>query len=326
MKRSSRFWTTLDPDDIGVGEYGVLSLAAQLGVFDLIAQGSGTLSSLARDLPIAAPIVQPLVAALFSYGYVGFSSGGRIILSDQSRRYLVSSSPESRSALLIAHEWYTLPLRAPSYLSAGKRMPVSADTMDAIVCVAHDISKKIAPRLKQDFPFLIEGECSVLDVGCGRMPVFLEFAEQNLGLKVLGVESSARTIGYLQEQIRLRRLDRQVRVIRQRVESFNFSRWGPFDLVFLGHILHWLDKESAMRVLQGCRKALAKYGTVVVFDDYLKHEPPGPPQTVRKNLLLSLQGFAIFTQSQVREMLASAGFRRLKSRVLDRRRILVYAK
>ena len=64
----------------------------------------------------------------------------------------------------------------------------------------------------------------------------------------------------------------------------------------------------------------------MIHEDYLQGDGLEPKASVRKNLTLSLLGYRILTKAELEALLEKQEFSNIASKVINDRRLLVYAK
>lgn len=102
----------------------------------------------------------------------------------------------------------------------------------------------------------LQGNESILDVGCGDGKITADFAKVLPESKVVGVDSSAQMIDYATRTYATQYPNFTFACIDAR--SLNFDR--EFDLCFSNAALHWVDDHQAF--LRGASRALRSDGLV----------------------------------------------------------------
>jgi trans-aconitate 2-methyltransferase len=128
----------------------------------------------------------------------------------------------------------------------------------------------------------LQGNESVLDVGCGDGKITADFALALPNGNVIGVDSSPAMIAYAQ---RIYSTSQYPNLSFACVDARCLNFRNEFDLVFSNATLHWVDDHSA--VLNGISQALRRGGRVIiscggqgnasdilhVFSDVITREP-----------------------------------------------------
>ena len=100
---------------------------------------------------------------------------------------------------------------------------------------------------------------AVMDLGCGPGPLAIEFAR--LGLKVTGVDPEPAMLDAAREAAR----EAGVALELRQGSSFDWPRGiGPFRMVTMGRVFHWMDREATLDALDAM---VTQDGAVVLIDD-----------------------------------------------------------
>jgi len=290
----------------------VLTAAADLDVFNALADGGQTASALAARIGGDARATAVLADALASAGVLE-KNGDRYALPAALRAFLLDSSPTSVAAM-IRHQgtclrrWARLEWAVrqggPEQLEPSVRGAAAdyASFIEAMNVVSSSVAAWLVPEINPgDF------RC-VLDVGGGSGTWTLAW---------LKCHDTARAILFdLPEVIPLARLRLTGAGVADRVKLVG----GDFekdalprgaDLVWLSAIIHQNSREQNRELLQRIAAALEPGGSVYIRDILMDDSRTAPRQGAffAVNMLVATPGGGTFTLREIREDLEQTGFR-----------------
>ena len=308
-------------EGISLADYTVISAGLQFGVFEEIASGNSISQKLQETVP--TEILPSVLAALSAFGYIN-KVGNKFELTPITRKFLLRNSPENIIPLFENSEWYLLAIEGSKSIKKGEEINLSEETIKGIVDISERISADVLTELGSDFPQLFTDELEVLDLGCGKMGVFAEIGRQNKKLKVTCIEKNPYAIEHL-ERIKGEVFGNRLQIVESDVLDLE-DLGKRFDFIYLSHLLHWIKPDQIENVIKYCKNHLTEDGTLVIHEDYLQGDGLEPKASVRKNLTLSLLGYRILTKAELEALLEKQEFSNIASKVINDRRLLVYAK
>ena len=309
-------------EEITFADYTVLACAIQFNIFDHIERGRNTERFLSKFVP--KNILRPLISVLVASGYLQKDTKGSITLSPISKKYLTREAETNLLPFFSNFEWYLTPINAPKLLKNGQNVILRSETFDAITDISHELGKKILPIIETEAEEIFRDAVDVLDLGCGKMGMMIEAAKRNKKLKVIGIEQNRQTIRYLKERLQKEDLSKRINILQADIEDLGNLR-RRFDFIILSHIIHWIKEKSLEKVLKFCKQHLKENGRLIITEDYLEDSGMEPRESVRKNLILSFFGYKVFSIGEIYSILRRIGFFKIKSKVVDRRRVLIQA-
>ena len=85
---------------------------------------------------------------------------------------------------------------------------------------------------------------------------------------------------------------------------------GPFDLVFLNHVIHRFNPEQNQRILENARAAVSTGAKLALLDFYLDDDAHQRPiDAMHAGEYLVIDGTVVYPQREVTEWLAAAGWK-----------------
>lgn len=193
-----------------------------------------------------------------------------------------------------------------------------------------DAAHSIYPQLfRERFP-KFPRKAFVLDLGCGPCDVTRRFARLSTDWKIDAVDGSPAMLDQARQNLKRRRLQHRVRLIRGRLPNLTLPR-KRYDVILASSLLHHLSDPSA---LWKTVSAYARRETIVFVMDLRRphrkrdaHElveeySAGEPEVLRRDFHNSL--LAAFTPGEVRQQLAAARLGHLTVEPLGDRHLLVF--
>ena len=304
----------------GLVEAKVISLVADLGIPDLLADGPRSAADLAADANVDADALDRALAFLVTKGLLGRDRDGRYknnAVSDALR----TDHPQSMRgwARFFASDWHwAMWNEARHSLRTGRaaaekafgsefwtylneRNPEAGETFNAALAGTSLIA---GPILAKGYDFSKIGR--VCDVGGGTggmLAALLDAAPAMRGVlfDLPGVVEQARP-----------RLERFGARCELAAGSFFDGVPAGCDAYLLQAIVHDWDDDSCVRILRNCRKAMATGGTVLVVESVLEPEPSPSDQFARSFDLVMLVTSGLGrerTRAQFDALFARAGLR-----------------
>lgn len=92
-----------------------------------------------------------------------------------------------------------------------------------------------------------------------------------------------------------------------------------YDLVFISQVLHSCSGDESMRVIEKSLEALNPDGRIVIQEFYLEEDRAHPAQSslFSINMLVNTEAGRCYSVQEMRGWLSKAGFRDIKSRIMD---------
>lgn len=301
-------------------EFWILCTAVELDIFERINKGSGSIYEVAENWH--RETVEALCNCLVAYNYLE-KSGNEYKLTEESKKYLLKDSPDYIGYFAESARVFDILSKFTSFIVEGERIEINNSGWEIVTKMSAILGKELPEFLFERIPIL-KTNCSILDLGCGRMRESITMAELNPQLNVVGVESNSKIIEDAYKEIRKKNLSDRVVIKKEKLADFSTEK--TFDVVFLNHIIHCLPHEINIALLKNIRNWTKPSGSVVIFDDLLDDNKTSPKESVKKNLLTKIFNSKIYSESELNELLHNSGFKEIEKYKYQKRRILVIGK
>jgi predicted O-methyltransferase YrrM len=287
----------------------VLQAAVKLGLFDAI--GDETLdSSLVAERTTTDPdACRRLLSVLTAYGMLE-KAGNGYRNSPPARRWLCKDSGEYIGWIILHHHylmdsWARLDQAVRTGGPVRQRSTAGEDTREAFLMGMFNTASLQAPSLVRQVD--LSGRRRLLDLGGGPGTYAIHFCLHNPGLTAVVLDLpttrpfAEKTIARfgLQDRIAFRAGDF--------LESSDLS--GPYDVVWMSHILHAEGPQTCRELVRKAGKALEKDGVLLIHDFFLDDTGDGPffPALFSLNMLTGTREGRSYRAGEVMAMMAEAG-------------------
>lgn len=292
--------------------------ALELGVFDLLTQGSMSAFVLAVRLDTHIDATTRLCDALCAVGLLE-KNGERYTNSALAQRYLVTDSPAYIGGMALLWSWDAYPLyqHLPTVVREGPRWRCALGKMWAddlagdpvrLYWLDHAL-RRIRLRLAEALldAYEVGAHCALLEVAGGMGEVCLAAARRYPQLRCIFFDQPE-VCAAAEEVIAATGLgDRVATWPGDMFRPFDFPRTA--DLIVLGQVLHNWDDDRALAILRACATALPPGGTLLVREQLLNSNHISPIGTALQNLhMLVIGGGRERTLAEYRELLDEAAF------------------
>jgi C-methyltransferase len=300
----------------GLWAAGVLKGAIQLQVFDHVAAGEQEVGSLSQAMGVDPQALQILLDALVPLGFLERRARG-YRLTPVSAEFLVSSRPTYLGTL--AAEILGDPILYDLY--ANYRRVVTGDyqrdpwqyrtgsneTVDRLVRQLFTLGYPLAQAMADHLGWTPGQPAALrlLDVGCGSA-VYSLVALTRLPQAQLTVQDWPRILPAAQEFATQLGVEGRVQTLAGDMRTIDFG--GPYDVVFLGHILHNYTEATDRELLRKCFGVVAPGGMVIVVE--FLAEPAEPASTFAwlfSTMMYGAQGTRSFAAAEIQQMLIDCG-------------------
>ncbi|MBI4828609.1 MAG: methyltransferase domain-containing protein [Nitrospinae bacterium] len=298
--------------------------ASRAGVFDAAAGGWRTGDEIAAALGANPRAVELLLFGLAGAGLMK-KSGARYRNTDAIERHFVRASPEYRGAILdldrrAVNNWGHI----GEVLASGRPIPKPEQTEEekrawqetfirAMDALARLHVEEVVGALPQ------AGGMRLLDIGCGPATYLIEWLRRVPDGRAVAFDRPASGDTVL-------RLARTAGV-GDRVEFMGgdftldtFKHGGPFDVTLVSQVLHILGADGARELLKRAAAATRPGGVVAVHEMALgPDEHPGAAGIFAVQMMLGTAEGCVFTDAELRALLADAGLTVEDARPTDNR-------
>ena len=296
-----------------------IAVAAELGIADLLKDGTKTAAQIARSTNVSEDGVYRLLRALGSVGLFAETGNRRFRLTPLGK-LLRTDSPQALGAYarFVGHEstwrpWgelgHSVRTGAPAFdhiftmpiFEYFAKMPEAAAVFDAAMTSISTWESR-AVVAAYDFP----GVGTVVDVAGGHGLMIMTILRANRQMRGILFDLPHVTAGAA-TLLRSRGVADRCQIV-----SGDFFTSVPEggDAYIMKHILHDWDDEQAIQILRNCHSAMRRGGKVIIVDPVI---PPGNAAHFGK--LLDLEMLALTprgrerTQAEFRDLLRQSGFK-----------------
>ena len=298
---------------VGHGYQRAMTLfaALKLGVFRGLAAGGCDASALARRIGADAGKLSILLDALAALGLIG-KTGGTYRNAQVAREFLLPG-PRSMESLLLHHldgwgEWGRLSatVRAGRAPRGGAKGNWQENFIRGMEENARGRAAAVAGRI------LLRPGDRVLDLGGGPGTYAVAWADACPDAEITVFDTPA-TLRVARKILREKGADGRVRLLAG--DFLEDPLGGPYDFVWISHILHAYSGPECVKLLRRARSALAPGGRAAVQEFLLaegKTSPPGPV-FFSVHMVAVTGGGRAYTAREIAAMMKAAGFRKVSA-------------
>jgi hypothetical protein len=300
----------------GLWAAGALKSGIELQVFDHLSAGPQDVAGLSQALSADPLSLQIVLDALVALGFVT-KHAQRYALTDVSSQFLVSSQPTYLGALVadnansaavfdvckdyqrVVTEGYRVD---PWAYSAGANERVVHLTRN-LFTLGYPAAQAIADHL--GWTPGTPDPLRLLEVGCGSA-VYGVVALTRLPAARLTAQDWPVVLPVAQEYATQLGVAERMQTLSGDLRTVAFG--GPYDAVFLGHILHNYPEAICREILRKCLSVLAPGGCVIIIEFLAE---PGQPESTFSWLFSVMihgtRGGRSFSSAEMRQMLTECG-------------------
>jgi ubiquinone/menaquinone biosynthesis C-methylase UbiE len=300
----------------GLWAAGALKSGIELQVFDHLSAGPQDVAGLSQALSADPLSLQIMLDALVALGFMT-KHAQRYALTDVSSQFLVSSQPTYLGALVadnansaavfdvckdyrrVVTEGYRVD---PWAYSAGANERVVHLTRN-LFTLGYPAAQAIADHL--GWTPGTPAPLRLLEVGCGSA-VYGLVALTRLPAARLTAQDWPVVLPVAQEYATHLEVAERVQTLSGDLRTVAFG--GPYDAVFLGHILHNYPEEICREILRKCLSVLAPGGCVIIVEFLAE---PGQPESTFSWLFSVMihgtRGGRSFSSAEMRQLLTESG-------------------
>lgn len=282
----------------------VLFTALKLGVFSALARGSADAATVARRVGADPRRLAVLLNGLTAMG----------LLRKTAKRYrngevaasFLTDGPHSKSSILLHHGdcWRDWSRLEETVRGGRKGRPLGGDEQENFIRGMEDNARERAARVAARFR-LRPGE-RLLDLGGGPGTYAVEWARRYPGVSVTLFDTPG-TIRITRRILGEKGALEGVRLIEGDFLADPIG--GPYDFIWISHILHAYSEKDCRALLRKARRALVAGGRIAV-QEFLVDEggasPPGPA-FFSVHMVAVTEGGRAYSARGVAGMLRAAG-------------------
>jgi ubiquinone/menaquinone biosynthesis C-methylase UbiE len=297
-----------------------LAAGVELGVFDQIEAGKGTVKEIGRATKSSARGMRHLLDALTGMGYLE-KKGERYSNAPVAAQFLVKGKPAYMGGI-VAETRMTWPgwARLPEVVQTGK--PIEAVDTEAggkeffpkLVEAIFPMSYAAAQGAVQAIPEKARKRIkTILDVAAGSAAWSLPFAQAIPDARVTVVDYPEVTPVARRFTERFGVADRYD-YIEGNLRAVNYGR-NRYDLAILGHIIHSEGEKWGKKLIKQMYRILTDNGMLLIAEMIPNDTRSGPllPLLFGLNMLVHTEAGDVFTMREYRQWLKDAGFRKVQA-------------
>jgi C-methyltransferase len=305
----------------GLWAAGVLKCSIELKLFDALAAGPQDVATLSQALGAAPPSLRIVLDALVALGFVARQPQG-YALTDVSAAFLVSSQPTYLGALVadnansaavfdvckdyrrVVTDGYRLD---PWAYSTGSNERVVQLTRN-LFTLGYPAAQAIADHL--GWTPGTSTALRLLEVGCGSA-VYGLVALTRLPHARLTAQDWPVVLPIAQEYASQLGVAERMQTLSGDLRTVEFG--GPYDVVFLGHILHNYSEEAGCEILRKYLGVLAPGGCVIIVEFLAEHgQPESTFSWLFSVMIHGTRGGRSFSSAEMGQLLTECGASRVE--------------
>lgn len=295
----------------------VLRCAVELGVFNHIHEGQGTVEKLCRIIGSSHRAMRIFLDALVGMGVLA-KARGAYKLSPEAKEFLVKGESHYLGQFLtgtsVAQDgWKNL----CEVVQKGEAIPEFADP-EHRTQFFKELVKGIFPTSFSSGVILGKKlgmgktlkDQKILDIGCGAAPWSIALALADPSAQVMGVDYPD-IIDIAKAHVKRFHVSKQFDWRPGDFHKVKFEK-GAYDLVMLGHILHGEGETSAKKLIKRAHDALKPGGKILIAEFLSNDLRTGPelPLLFALNMLLYTPNGDVFSAKELKRWMGIAGFKK----------------
>jgi ubiquinone/menaquinone biosynthesis C-methylase UbiE len=280
----------------GFSRTGTLIAALELEVFDCLYEGYQKPEEIAEKLDCSLEGIKILLEALVGLELLDKNGNDTYTLPQDTTTYLVKESPSYIGHLWKVHKYMNWSLW--SQLTEGIKtgtprknlFSFQKDKLWEIIIpylnsLAYPVASSIVRILAEKN---IEGNFSVLDIGCGSGIYSQAIAKDHPNSRIVGVDQE-NVIKLAEGQAKKLGIEHQVEYLDRDIFEMDFAE--EFDIVILSNILHGFEREKNLKLLENSCHFLKNDGLIIINEFVSSDDIKA--RTNLLPLLFSLQFFLV---------------------------------
>jgi hypothetical protein len=300
IKLSGSFW-----------EACTLHTAVELDVFSVLAEGPMTAGAAANALNVTEDGLSRLLNALTAMQLLD-KKGDTYTVTQASRAYLCKDSGEYMGYLVSHHHHLSTPWsRMDEAITTGKPFRSSVEEIggrqiESFLMGMHNTASFHAPLIAERMD--LTGTRRLLDLGGGPGTYSIHFCKRFPGLEA-DVFDLPTSRSFAVANIDNHGLKERIGFIDGNFNSDEYP--GPYDAVWMSHILHGEGEEACRGITGKAAKALEPGGKIFIHEFILDNDGASPlfPALFSINMFLHTEKGKSYTEAELNGMLAASGFK-----------------
>jgi len=302
----------------------ILIAALKVGIFEALGEAKRTSDEVAAALDLDTRAVDVVMCALAANEILLKGDGEKFTIDPGARPFLITDGPETMVSIIghnqsMLRSWVQLDevMRTGTPARRQERTP---EEMEDFIRGMENVSRRSSEEVVSKIDF--SGARRLLDLGGGPGTAALTFARANPDLKCVVFDLEG-PVGIATEQIGKAGI--QDRVTTRTGDFLTDDIGRDFDVVYISNIMHMLNPAATLTLLEKAKGALVVGGRVLVKDFFLGDSRVEPPWTARfsVNMLVNTEGGKSYTFTEMKDLLARAGFRGLETVEIARNSMVI---
>lgn len=298
LELSGSYWKT-----------GVLHTAVKLDLFSALHRAPASAETLAEKLKISRDGLARLLNALCALGLLVYDNG-QYANTTPADQFLVTSS-KGYIGYMIMHHYHLVAswIRLAESVQTGQALdfPEEEDPaeLESFLMGMFNTAMNVAPLI---VPVVdLSTRKHLLDLGGGPGTYSIHFCQAHPELSAV-VFDRPTTRPFFEKTVH--RFQLESRIVFQPGDYREDAIKGPYDVVWLSHVLHGENPERCAELLNKAAAVLPPGGLMIIHEFILNDDQRSPlfATLFSLNMLLHTDGGRSYTDGQLREMLKTAGF------------------
>jgi hypothetical protein len=284
-----------------------LHAAVVLDIFTLLGEELEDAAALARKSGADKRGMEALLNALTAMGLLQ-KRDGKFMNTEGSGAFLVKTSA-SYMGHIIKHHHHLVSSWSRLVDAVRGGMPVrkkkrTKEELRSFLLGMQNQARRVAPRVANEID--LYNRRHLLDLGGGPGTFAVHFCLANQGMRAT-VFDLPDTRPFALQTIEDAGLMDRVGFLGGNYLKDDMG--GPYDVVWLSHVLHSMGPEACLLVIKKAVSALEMEGLILVHDFFLSdtHDSPLFPALFALNMLVNTREGRSYSEKEVKEMLSRAG-------------------
>jgi len=296
----------------------------KVGIFEALGENRRTPAEVAADLDLDVRAVDVVMCALAAAGILLKEDADRFTIDPGARPFLLAGGSETMVSIIghnrsMFRSWVQL----DGVMRTGAPAPRperTAEEMEDFIRGMENVSRRSSEEVAAKIDF--SGAHRLLDLGGGPGTASLTFARANPGLECVVFDLEG-PVGIAAGRIRQAGMEDRVTI--RAGDFLTDDIGGDFDIVYISNIIHMLSPDRTLELLVKAGRALGPGGRVLVKDFFLEDSRVEPPWTAQfsVNMLVHSEGGKSYTFTEMKDLLARAGFGGLETVAIARNSMVI---
>lgn len=290
-----------------------LQSAVRLKIFSALAEGAQSANHLADEIEGETVATGLLLDALSAMQLL-VKENGQYRNCPEAQKFLVESSPQYMGHIILHHHhlldgWAQLDQAVKTGEQVQKRSYGQEAERESFLMGMFNLASQVAPQVAEQID--LRGKKRLLDLGGGPGTFAIHFCKANPDLKAV-IFDRPTTEPFARNTVAQFELSERIDFTPGDFGSDPITG-GPYDVVWLSHILHSNTLESCYSLLKKAVAEMEPGGAVFIHDFILEDSKDAPefPALFSLNMLLAGNGGRSYSKAEIFDMLRLAGVKDL---------------